>query len=100
MTCRLHLKMAFPASVNGIQLTRHKAGQSKPRRRLRPGEDILPDPNEPSSALGVGGPVLDFGRLGGARLEKDVRKGRSQWGWSWILEERSGEWKVLVTDDS
>ncbi len=82
--------MAFPASVNQVQLIRSRAGQPRPRRRLLPGEDELPDPFEPSAAIGIGGPVLDFGRLGGARLDKDVRRGRSKWRWSWIGEERPG----------
>lgn len=83
--------MAFPASVNEVQLTRSKGGQQKARRRLLPGEDELPDPNEPSAAIGIGGPVLDFGRLGGAKLERTVKNGRGRWGWTWISEERPGE---------
>ncbi len=82
--------MAFPASVNHIHLTRSKAGQLKPRKRLLPGEIELPNPHEPEAAVGVGGPVLDFGRLGAVRLDKEGKSGRCRWRWSWISEERPG----------
>lgn len=81
--------MAYPASVTQIHHTRLRAGQPRPRRRLILGEDELPDPHDLDPAVGIGGPLLDFGRLGGARLSRVVKGNRMQWGWSWIASEES-----------
>lgn len=78
--------MAFPSSVEPLTLARRRGGQSKPRKRLLPGEDVLPDPTDPKPEVGLGGPVLDFGRDGGVKLERH----RNRWEWSWLSEECSG----------
>jgi len=84
--------MSFPASVEHLPLVRRRRGNLKPRRRLLAGEDELPDPDEPPANVGVGGPVLDWGRDGAVRLER-VGKG---WGWRWIGQENEGQLGSLL----
>ncbi|RXK40685.1 hypothetical protein M231_01936 [Tremella mesenterica] len=61
-----------------------KGGQVKPRRRLHPWEDSLPDPSDRVQA-GSHGVVLDFGQAGGVSLDKI----KGKWGWTWAGESRS-----------
>lgn len=85
--------MAYPSSVELLVLARRKGGQSKLRKKLLPGEDELPDPKEPKPEVGLGGPVLDFGKDGGVKLERHSNR----WEWRWLSEERRGRSSLLVS---
>jgi hypothetical protein len=78
--------MAYPPSVERLPLARRRGGQSKSRKKLLPGEESLPDPTDTKPDVGIGGPILDFGRPGGVRLERK----RHGWDWSWLAEEIEG----------
>lgn len=82
--------MSFPPSVERIVLPRPKAGNPRPRTKLLREEEELPDPHEPGSNVGVGGPTLDFGRDGGVTLERE----RGRWAWRWAMGTHNGEWVV------
>lgn len=80
-------RVMFPSSVEQVTLTRTKQGQQKTRPKFLPGYDTPLDPTEPEANVGVGGPVLDFGRDGAVRLDNP----KGLWGWDWIKrEETSG----------
>jgi hypothetical protein len=79
--------MSFPPSVERIVLPRPKSGNPRPRTKLLPGEEELPNPHEPGSHVGVGGPSLDFGRDGGVTLERE----RGRWAWRWAMGSHNGE---------
>lgn len=84
----------FPASVEQVTLTRTKQGQQKARPKYLPGQDAPLDPNEPEANVGVGGPILDFGREGAAKLDNS----KGLWKWDWIKkQENSG--KVIKTSE-
>lgn len=73
----------FPASVEQVTLTRTKQGQQKVRPKFLPGQETPLDPNEPVANVGVGGPILDFGREGAVRLDNT----KGLWAWDWIKRE-------------
>ncbi|WVR03251.1 hypothetical protein IAU60_000242 [Kwoniella sp. DSM 27419] len=78
--------MAFPASVERLPLARTRRGG---RRRAEEAERALFEASVSGTAGqpragGVGGVGLDFGRDGGAVLEKS-KKG---WKWTWASEDR------------
>ena len=75
--------MAFPSSVEHVRLTRPRPGGQFKYRYDEPGAAGPSDSNDHEAGLGLGGPVLDFGRDGGARLRKD----RDTWKWEWIKQE-------------
>ena len=62
--------MAFPASVHTVHLTRARGGRPK---KIDSAKNVVEEHEG-----GPGGPVLDFGREGGATLHKDGK------GWKWI----------------
>jgi hypothetical protein len=78
--------MSFPASVEQVTSSRLRRKPTRQRSRLLPWEDQLPEAGEEDARTGVGGPVLDIGREGGATLDKV--KGR--WGWKWLKQEGRG----------
>lgn len=75
----------FPASVEQVTLTRTKQGQQKVRPKFLPGHIAPLDPNEPEANVGVGGPILDFGREGAVRLDNT----KGVWKWDWIKNQES-----------
>jgi hypothetical protein len=80
----------FPASVEQVTLTRTKQGQQKSRPKFLPGQNTPLDPNEVEANVGVGGPILDFGREGAVRLDN----AKGLWQWDWIKTE-NGSRNVL-----
>lgn len=74
--------MAFPASVEQVRLTRPRpGGRFKSRDGI--GGDGLPDLHDSEAGLGLGGPVLDSGKDGSARLIKS----NGSWKWEGIKHE-------------
>lgn len=84
----------FPASVEQVTLTRTTQGQQKVRPKFIPGLNTPLDPNEPDPDVGVGGPVLDFGRDGAVRLDN----AKGLWRWDWIKREEVSR-ETLQTGD-
>nr|XP_018266353.1 uncharacterized protein I303_00328 [Kwoniella dejecticola CBS 10117]OBR88511.1 hypothetical protein I303_00328 [Kwoniella dejecticola CBS 10117] len=81
--------MTFPSSVEHLPLPRSKRHSRRSRRD--PDGDIVQqshvnqEQNQATSAeVGLGGPVLDFGRNGGAVLERN----KNGWEWTWANENR------------
>ncbi|ORX34919.1 hypothetical protein BD324DRAFT_104438 [Kockovaella imperatae] len=81
--------MSFPASVHTVHLTRARGG--RPRKE---GSGI-DNGSQDQYDLGPGGPVLDFGRDGGARL---IQQGK-RWRWVWA-NEPDGEDKLELKEDA
>lgn len=80
--------MAFPASVNQLGQTRKRV--RKPRfPRSRSPDGVV---NDVSSGIGVGGPSLDFGRDGSARLVRE----RGKWKWDWINKGLKGMSAMMI----
>jgi len=71
--------MSFPASVEQVTPSRLRQKQAK-NRRPQAEEDEAQYDDEVDVGVGIGGPVLDFGREGGVRLES----GRGGWKWTWV----------------
>lgn len=75
--------MPYPSSVERVILTGPKQGQQKVRPKFLPGSDVALDPDEPETGVGVGGPILDFGKDGSVTLDRS----KGLWGWKWIKGE-------------
>jgi len=74
--------MSYPASVEQVTSSRLRQKQSKSRRRQLEGDEIQYD-DDLDVGVGLGGPVLDFGREGGVKLESD----KGGWKWTWLKQE-------------
>jgi hypothetical protein len=77
--------MSIPASVEQVDLPQARYSR-KPQQRASKRDAGLYDLDAAIKTGEIGGHVLDFGKDGGAGLEK--RKGR--WSWTWAGEERTG----------
>ncbi|WWC85515.1 uncharacterized protein L201_000379 [Kwoniella dendrophila CBS 6074] len=81
--------MTFPSSVEHLPLPRsrrHGRRKDKYQDEFDYGipQHIEEKTVEVRSEVGVGGPILDFGRSGGVTLEK----GKKGWNWVWASEDR------------
>jgi hypothetical protein len=70
--------MPYPASVEQVTSSRLRQKQAKIRRPPAEGDEVQYD-DEVDVGVGIGGPILDFGREGGVRLES----GKGGWKWTW-----------------
>lgn len=77
--------MAFPATVNQLGSTRRRTRTSQVQGGGSEGDEV-------ASEVGVGGPILDFGRPGGVRLNQE----KGKWRWIWATEERQGEFRIIA----
>jgi hypothetical protein len=71
--------MPYPASVEQVTSSRLRQKQAKIRRPRVEGDEAQYD-DEVDVGVGIGGPILDFGREGGVRLES----GKGGWKWTWV----------------
>jgi hypothetical protein len=71
--------MSYPASVEQVTSSRLRQKQSKSRRRQLE-EDDIPYNDDVDVGVGLGGPVLDFGREGAVKLDS----GNGGWKWTWL----------------
>ena len=71
--------MSYPASVEQVTSSRLRQKQAKFRRPPAEGGDVQYD-DDVDVGVGIGGPILDFGREGGVRLES----GKGGWKWTWV----------------
>jgi hypothetical protein len=71
--------MSYPASVEQVTSSRLRQKQAKIRRPQAEGDEAQYD-DEVDVGVGIGGPILDFGREGGVRLES----GKGGWKWTWV----------------
>lgn len=71
--------MSYPASVEQVTSSRLRQKQAKIRRPLTDDNDIHHD-DDVDVGVGTGGPILDFGREGGVKLET----GNEGWKWTWV----------------
>jgi len=84
--------MAYPASVEQVTSSRLRQKQAKSRPPAIEPYDVRND-DDTDVGVGIGGPVLDFGREGGVRLEA----GHKGWKWTWLKQEGSNN--VLTAAD-
>ena len=73
--------MSYPASVEQVTSSRLRQKQAKIRRPQAEGDDVQYD-DDVDVGVGIGGPILDFGREGGVRLES----GKGGWKWTWVSQ--------------
>jgi hypothetical protein len=71
--------MSYPASVEQVTSSRLRQKQAKIRRPQAEGDEAQYD-DDVDVGVGIGGPILDFGRQGGVKLES----GKGGWKWSWV----------------
>lgn len=71
--------MSYPNSVEQVTSSRLRQKQAKLRRPPQVERDV-PYEDDVDVGVGVGGPILDFGREGGVRLEEGGRG----WKWTWV----------------
>jgi hypothetical protein len=71
--------MSYPASVEQVTSSRLRQKQAKIRRPQVEGDEAQFN-DDVDVGVGIGGPILDFGREGGVRLES----GKGGWKWTWV----------------
>lgn len=93
--------MSFPPSVNHLILPRTKGRNNNiHNNRTEYSEDNQfqddieeQERDQVDDAVGVGGPIVEFGRQGGVCLQRK----RGAWGWLWSVEDRQGKSQTLLT---
>lgn len=78
--------MSYPASVEQVTSSRLRQKQAKVRQPLTEGDEVQYD-DDVDVGVGVGGPILDFGREGGVKLES----GNNGWKWTWLNQKGNGD---------
>jgi len=78
--------MSYPASVEQVTSSRLRQKQEKIRRPQADGDEAQYD-DEVDVGVGLGGPILDFGREGGVKLES----GGGGWKWTWVNQKGNGD---------
>ena len=78
--------MSYPASVEQVTSSRLRQKQEKNRRPQADGDEAQYD-DEVDVGVGLGGPILDFGREGGVKLES----GGGGWKWTWVNQKGNGD---------
>lgn len=76
--------MSYPASVEQVTSSRLRQKQAKIRLPLVEGDEARYD-DDVDVGVGIGGPILDYGREGGVRLET----GKGGWKWTWVNQKRN-----------
>jgi hypothetical protein len=71
--------MSYPASVEQVTSSRLRQKQAKIRRPQAEGDEAQYD-DDVDVGVGIGGPILDFGREGGVKL----KSGKGGWKWTWV----------------
>jgi hypothetical protein len=71
--------MSYSASVEQVTSSRLRQKQAKIRRPQVEGDKAQYD-DDIDVGVGIGGPIIDFGREGGVRLES----GKGGWKWTWV----------------